>query len=255
MTKSKNMDNRGHTLIELLIALSIASVMSAIIYMMFESQVRTQLTQLAIAELHQQGRAAMMLLEDEIRIAGADPTGYSKAGFVVINPNEIHFTRDITGGLGIDGSGDNIDNDRDGQIDENDEWYNGDIDLPIPPYDPQEDIRYFLTAGAGPRPLMRQTAFSSATPSTPQRVADNVQVIDFEYIDSDGAVTADPNKVHAVQVTLIVCSDSPVLMRKHRDLTNYQNLQGDVILPAPNDFRRRLILSSEVRVRNIGLAT
>lgn len=252
------MNNKGFTLVELLVTLVISAVISAAIFLMYKSQVQTQATQLAVAEMQQQARAAMMMLEDEIRTAGTDATGNARAGFVAINQTDVHFTRDITGGLGMDGTGDNIDNDRDGQTDEIDEWYNGEIDLPSPGapdfYDPQEDISYFMEAGAGPRSLLRQTDLSSTAPaSTPQRVADNVEVLDFVYLQEDGTVTASANNVRAVQVTLIVTSDNPVLLRKQRDTTNYQNLQGTQILAAPNDFRRRIILSSEIRVRNSGL--
>lgn len=250
------MNNKGFTLIEVLVALAISAVLSGAVYFMYQSQVQTQLTQLAISEMHQQARAAMMLMEGDIRMAGSDPLGTADAGFVTIAADEIHFTRDITGGLGPNGNGDNLDNDKDGQIDEIDEWYNGVIDNRDSGsfYFPQEDVRYALNPNGR---LVRQTGsisfIPSGTPPGEDLVATNVDALDFEYLNELGAVTADPDDVRAVLVTLIVSSDNPVLMRNQTDTTNYVNSRGKPIFTAPGDLRRRIILTSEIRVRNTGL--
>ena len=77
-------------------------------------------------------------------------------------------------------------------------------------------------------------------------MADNVQALNFVY-----TVTA--ADIRAVQVTLVVRSDNPVLMRDQTDRTVYTNLQGTTILPAQNDTIRRIMLSTEIRVRNTGI--
>jgi len=246
------MNQRGVTLVELLVALAVAGVVMSAVYLMYQSQLQTNATQMAVVEMNQHARAAIMLLEREIRSAASDPTGNAKAGFLVANPNEIQFTRDVTGGE-LDG----IDNDKDGQVDEGDEWYNADLG------GPNENIRYRLWAEGGvncdadnngiadslavPCSLCRDTGGGL------QRVADNVHALNFVYLDNAGNPTATMTDVRAVQVTLVVRSDNPVLMRDQTDRTVYTNLQGTTILPAPNDTIRRIMLSTEIRVRNTGL--
>ena len=244
------MNQRGFTLVELLVALAVAGIVMSAVYLMYQSQLQTNATQMAVVEMNQHARAALMLLEREIRVAGVDPTGNAYAGFVITNPNEIQFTMDSGGG-----ATDGIDNDKDGQTDEGDEWYDADLD------DPNENIRYRLWADGGvdcdadnngiadsfPCSLCRDTGGGL------QRVADNVQALNFVYLDNAGDPTVTAADIRAVQVTLVVRSDNPVLMRDQTDRTVYTNLQGTTILPAQNDTIRRIMLSTEIRVRNTGI--
>jgi len=231
------MNQKGFTLIELMVSLAVASIVMAAVYLMYHSQLQTNATQLATVEMSQHARAAIMLLEREIRSAGTDPTGYANAGFLpATNANVIHFTRDLGGG-----ELDSIDNDKDGQTDEGDEWYDAELN------DPNENIRYALTGTS----LGRETGGAGGL----QRVADNVEVLNFVYLDASGNPTATLADTRAVQVTIIARSDNPVLMRDQTDRTVYRNLQGQIILDksAAPDTIRRIMLSSEIRVRNMGL--
>jgi len=242
------------------VSLAVAGIVMGAVYMMYQAQLQTQATQLATVEMNQHARAALMLLEREIRSAGTDPTGYAGAGFVQADSFALRFTRDIIGGYDpSSGSGDGIDNDKDGQTDEPDEWYDAQVTSPG-----LEDVTYALTSDGPPG---SEDGIADSFPcslgrdigSGLQRVADNVEVLNFVYLDSAGAVLdlvtnpSDIDKIRSVQVTIILRSDNPVLMRKQRDQTTYTNLQGTTILPAPNDFIRRVMLSTEIRVRNTGL--
>lgn len=77
------MNKKGFTLIELLVAMVIASIVMAAIYSAYRSQTQTHRTQQLVVQMQQNMRAALYLLEREIRMAGystTDPT--APAGFV-----------------------------------------------------------------------------------------------------------------------------------------------------------------------------
>jgi type IV pilus assembly protein PilW len=64
----------GFTLIELMIAMALSAVFFSGIYFAFNSQQRTQIDQQLTADLQQNARAALYILQREIRMAGFDPT-------------------------------------------------------------------------------------------------------------------------------------------------------------------------------------
>jgi prepilin-type N-terminal cleavage/methylation domain-containing protein len=78
------MNRKGFTLIELLIAMVIASIVMAAIYSVYRSQTQTYRTQQLVVQMQQNMRAALYLLESEIRMAGYSATDPpAPAGFVL----------------------------------------------------------------------------------------------------------------------------------------------------------------------------
>jgi len=73
MTRIKN-DTDGFTLIELMIAVAIAAILVSAIYVSVISQQKTQFTQQLVVDMQQNARAALFLMQREIRMAGFDPT-------------------------------------------------------------------------------------------------------------------------------------------------------------------------------------
>jgi len=67
-------NNYGFTLIELMIAMVIAGIVAAAIMMAFDSQQKTQVNQQLIVEMQQDARAALYLMQQDIRMAGYDET-------------------------------------------------------------------------------------------------------------------------------------------------------------------------------------
>jgi prepilin-type N-terminal cleavage/methylation domain-containing protein len=63
-------DRKGFTLIELLVAMVIASVVLTAIYSVYRAQTRQHRVQQMVVQMQQNMRAAMYLLEREIRMAG-----------------------------------------------------------------------------------------------------------------------------------------------------------------------------------------
>ena len=69
---SVRQNKNGFTLLELLISLAVASVVMMGIYSLYDTHQKTYMTQSQIVEMHQNLRAGMLLMVNEIREAGYD---------------------------------------------------------------------------------------------------------------------------------------------------------------------------------------
>jgi len=227
---------QGFTLVELLVALVITGVVVGGIHSAYYSQQKSYLVQEEVAGMQQQLRAAMYLIERDIRLAGYDPNRSAGAGIRAANANSIRFTSDIHDGA---------DNNADGVIDEPDEEGNGDGDT----LDAGEDMTYLRLDpdGNGVFDLYRRDAVAG----TDQLLALNVDAINFVYLNNTGNITADLSAIRSVQMTMVVRAG-----RRdpgYRDTDVYRNQQDAVILPQQNDGFRRRLLSCEIKCRNLGL--
>jgi hypothetical protein len=82
-------------------------------------------------------------------------------------------------------------------------------------------------------------------------VAENIDALDFRYLDENGAITASAMLVRSIQITIVARTGRGDL--GYQDTTDYRNLQGATILPAPNDSFRRKTLATNIKCRNLGL--
>ncbi len=250
----------GYTLIEILIAMAISGVVLAGIYQAYTNQIRTNNTQNQVVDMQQSIRVAMNFMEKEIRIAGLDPSGLANAGIDVATPNSITLSVDTTGG-----EADGRDNNRDGQVDEAGEWYDG-----IP-----EQVTYSLSNDANNNGQNDALEGLNTLPCHllrgGQRLASNIDALNFVYLGVDdtdpgciencrllNTVTAqDRGNIRAIQITVIARAGTtiPGLSMPYLDEKTYYNqpIAGDIILPRQNDGFRRVRLITEVRSRNIGL--
>ena len=73
-------ENKGFTLIEILVALAVSGLVLAGIYQTYLAQQKSYIVQGEIAKMQQNIRAAMFLMVRELRMAGFDPTGNAAAG-------------------------------------------------------------------------------------------------------------------------------------------------------------------------------
>lgn len=237
----KRMNNRGFTLIELFIAMTIGVLLLAAIVSAYQSQSKTYVTQQQILSMQQGIRAAMFYLKNDLMMAGADGSQLAGAGFTTIGPSDMAFTMDITGGP-VAG----YDDDRDGKVDDEDDnedkvWFDGLIS------DSGESIRYFLRGTT----LVRDDVLGAGE----QVLAENIDALNFVYLNDKGTVTSRPREVRTVQVTLVARSGEtiPGFFIKYTDSKPYLNLQGQEIMAPPNDAFRRIRLTSEINCRNMGL--
>ena len=216
---------RGFTLVELLIAMAISSIVLASVAAAYRTQIRTHATQQMVVDMQQNIRGAMYIMQREIRMAGHDPTGLSGASILVADDAELQF-----------------------QSDDNED---GDCD------DSMEDIRYAMTADGA---LGRQVSGGLLDP-----LAENIDAINFVYLDGANPpnVLATPvpasnlSDIRSIQITIVARSGQnlPGLFYQATDDRIYRNQQGTIILDmsaAPDTFRRQL-LTAEVRCRNLGL--
>ena len=152
---------KGMTMIELLIAMAVASIVMAILYSTYQLQQKSYVTQQLVTDMQQNARAAMALMKREIRMAGYDPISVdgvdndglngvddaaetSGAAILMAGSVKIQLTSDISG--------------------------DGDVS------DTNEDVTYSLVGSD----LMRQDGAAA-----PQIVAYDIEAIGFAYAYDD----------------------------------------------------------------------
>jgi len=231
---SKRNFSKGFSLIELLIALAVFSVIISVTYSLFRNQVSAHNTNRAVVSMQQNIRAALDFMERDIRMAGYDPTGASGARILVANGAELQF-----------------------QIDQNE---NGSIDV-------GETIRYVLSNDAAGDGIADGTPCNLArdTGSGLQVLARNIDALNFDYFDVNGnnitnkggtpwiVPAGQISDISSIQISIIARSGEtvPGLFSRHTDSTIYRNRSNDVILPAQNDQFRRMQMTTEIDCRNL----
>jgi type IV pilus assembly protein PilW len=205
----------GFTLLELLITMAISGLVMTGIYSVYNSQQTTYNSLMQSVEMQQNLRAGMLMLVNEVRMAGYDPTGDANARLVNIDSDTITFTMDLDGDGMLAGSG--------------------------------ENITYLIyTASDGRQKLGRQN------PTVSQAVAENFDALNFVYLDADGNVTATASAVRSIQVAMVAKTDR-VAVGGFLNTTTYNNLQGNAIFTAGGDTFRRIRSATQVKCRNLGL--
>lgn len=228
------LDESGFTLVEMLITLALGGIVVASIYTTYDAQRKAALVQQEMVRSQQNLRAALYVMTKEIRMAGYDPrevgTGITAAGDGS-NGDPLTFT--------LDANHDGIDNDGDGDIDDLDT--DGDIQT--------VSLDLYDSLGDGDSDIGRKVGAANR-----QAIAENIDALEFLYLDGDGSVLAPPvdtDRVRAIQVTVVARSD-----RRDPDYTDtrfYSNLQNQWVLGPQNDGYRRKVLSTQIQCRNLGL--
>ncbi len=96
------LNNRGFTLVELMITLAMTGIIIAAVYSANSVQQRANSRQEQVLEVQQSLRAALYAINQEIRMAGYDPEGSSKAGFTAATATALTFTMDSNANKTID---------------------------------------------------------------------------------------------------------------------------------------------------------
>jgi len=214
---------KGFTLVELMVTMAIMAVVMAGVYSAYYSQQQSYIVQEQVSEMQQNLRGAMYFMAKEIRMAGCNPTGSADAGIVTAGSNTINFTMDTRG--------QDIDDPPNGNV-----------------TNPNENITYILYDSDGDG---TNDALGRDTGTGNRLVAQNVDALDFVYLDEDGNVTASLLQIRTVQITIVARTGRAD--RGYRDTASYTNLQGTQILAPPNDNFRRKRLATNIKCRNLGL--
>lgn len=234
------LNNRGLTLVELMVALAVAAVVLTSVSTAFVSQQRTATSQDQVAEMQQNIRAGLNIMERDIRMAGYDPRHSVGAGMITANATQLRFS--LVADTDLD------DNDNDGTTDEVNELATIDYSL----YDAFAD---------GDLDLGRQLL-----PAVVQPAVENIDAVEFFYTLADGTQTLAPTPaqladIRAVQVSILARAGRP-----DPDFTNtatYTPASGNAAWdingatagtgnPANDNFRRRLLITT-IQCRNMGL--
>jgi type IV pilus assembly protein PilW len=234
--------NQGFTMVELLVAMVVSLLALAAIYSTFLAQHRSYQVQEETADMQQNIRAAMYYMQREIRMAGSNPfktLPLSSFGITAASQTSITFTEDVRGPLA------------------------GAPPVPGPPDgdvgDPDETITYDLNGTN-----LRRTD-NMVIPVTPQVVAQNIDWLDFVYLDGANPPNVIPfvggvipaanlNQIRSIEITIVARTNDPLL---YGALNNnvYWNQQGTASWtpPAPGDRVSRRRLTAKIHCRNLDL--
>lgn len=195
---------KGFSLIELLVALAIFSIVVALIVSARFRQQGSEISQQQAVEMQQTVRAAMLLMAKDLRMAGFDPNENTNAGITAAGDGSTGTNLTLTYVASDNGT----DDDLDGTVDEDDELrtvsyrasdHNGDGDL---------DLEVQKNAGGW------------------RLLAENVASLIFDYLDADGNSTTILEDIRAVEVSLTATVDSGELNRL--DTNNTRTLSSTV---------------------------
>ena len=172
-------------MVELLVAMAVATIVLTLMYQVYVAQLKSHTTQQEVVEMQQNMRAALYLMEREIRLAGFNPTGKAPAATVGVTDITTAVAESITFSMDYSEDGtDGVDNDKDGITDEN----------PEPDGEPDEKITYNLSANGE---LQRTVGVDP-----PGIIARGIDVVEFALLDEDGNTTTDPGEIRSVRIQL-----------------------------------------------------
>lgn len=176
MITSKN----GFTLIELMIALAIASICLTSIYSLYMSFIRMHTKEGVKINVQQNVRASIDMMVRDIRMAGLDPALTHDFGIIgPLHPQNIRFSAD---------------RDMDGYLDEPNEAdgiEESDLERMAYAYNGTDTIEMILYNSDGTEE-MRAT------------LVDNVIDLSFTYLDADDAATAVAEDVRSVEINMTI---------------------------------------------------
>ena len=253
--------NGGFTLVELLVGLLISGIIMTGLYITFSNQQRHYRAQLDVTAMQQNIRASLNLLSSDIRMAGFEEWGVGQAEIVAARPDLLYFTVDLN---------------EDGDVNDAGEHIAYDL------YDPSITPTAYNASWTGGTLLGRSTGNAtfgvSELPaagsghwevnghSPADEAIDNIERLEFFYLDEDGAPTTTATAIRTVVVSILARADKP-----DNSFTNNQTYTPASQLPAyggtagatygstpaagwvvNDNFRRRMQIM-RIECRNVGL--
>ncbi len=181
-------NSQGFSLMELMIAIAIFSIIVALIVTSKVGQQDQSITQVQAVEMQQSVRSVMFQMKRELRRAGFNPfpTNYN-SGILSATATSISFTAVA--------SDNGEDDDNDGTTDEDGEL---------------ETITFALADSDGDGDFDITASYDGGGA---QVIAENVQNLNFTYFDSAGNITAVLNNIRSVQINVTTTTDVDELVR------------------------------------------
>ncbi|MGE0086143.1 MAG: PilW family protein [Desulfococcaceae bacterium] len=270
--KEKIIGKQGFTLIELIIALLISTVVMIAIYLTFASQEKSQMTQKQITEMQQNIRAAMHIMSNEIRLAGHDKSlaREAEAGLIEAGPGRIRFDMDIclTDGTPYNDKGTPEDLTDDTVPDEKTDGPNEDVTYAFDDADDTDGNGMIDNSSADFEKLIlrRETCPTDLTCSGLQPFSEFIQGIRFTYFNAGGGVitgTGTGGFLSDDQMSQVRSIRIAILGRTKRDIREIPDTQtydmngtdvaGGIVGPFNDTFRRRLLITT-IKCRNLGVS-
>jgi type IV pilus assembly protein PilW len=272
-------DIKGFTLVELLVAMVIGSLVAGALYAAYRSQQDSYIAQQELASMQQNLRAAMFFIERDLRLAGYDPSDSGNFGITDVTLRDINDNLDVNGNSCIEMTIDRPP--EDGVVGAGDETvYYCIFDSPTAAPDGNLDLarRTGPRVGGGGRQLLAQNiiamglayAFDNNGDKIPDtsaggniiwaidsnndnRLDANLDTNDdgnIDLLDNPAGIplptAVQLNRIVAVRIWLLARSDRQD--RSHLDNTTY--VVGHRRIIPNNGFRHRL-LTSVIRCRNL----
>ncbi|MBF0450175.1 MAG: prepilin-type N-terminal cleavage/methylation domain-containing protein [Candidatus Magnetomorum sp.] len=208
--------NIGFTIVELLVYIALAAIVSAAAMKTYVTNTQVCQSQRGLTEMFQDVRGAMQIMTREIRMAGCDPLGTNTGrthtsddylGFLNNNndlldtdDNSIHFTHD--------------------SVSPSDGWA----------YSPNENIAYYYKTAGTVKTLYRFCTISNEE----YLLSTNIKELKFEYFDSNGNVFTisndiDRTRIRVVKITLTGQTEKPDILSKklkEQTLTAYVRIRN-----------------------------
>lgn len=172
-------DNKGFTVIELLISLAIISISLGSIYSLYMSHVAAYCTESVTSRVQQNVRSSMNIMMRDIRMAGLDPHRTDLFGISQVTDKSIRFTADT---------------DMDGELDDpdlSDGFDDSDLEQIAYTYDGNNVLEMILYHADG-------------TIEMQDTLVDNVNNLIFTYLDANEVVTADIEEIRTVVIQITV---------------------------------------------------
>lgn len=164
------LDKKGFSLIEIMVAIAIMSILSIAMMKTYTGFTRVYTTQEVAAGVQQDLRAALNIMTQDIRMAGFDPMESDNFGVEVATATNIRFTSDT---------------DMDGVVDVSN----------------FERITYNLNAGTN---QLQQILYEGTASESTQPVVDNVTNVAFTYLDEDNNITATLADTRTVTISMTI---------------------------------------------------
>lgn len=227
-------EKQGFTLIEIMVALAISSIITAAMYSAYTGLQRINHDQAMIVEMQQNLRAGLDMMVRELRMAGYDPDKRWNVGFTTASAQSIIFTKIVDEGT------------------------------PAPAPGTLQTIQYAIFDGYaanGVNDIGRQ-----ADAGNPIVLIENVERLEFLYTLDDGTqlpavdsvtgalsttplTAAELNRIRSVQISVL--ARAPGISQSYRDSGTYTSAAGMTWGPFNDNVRRRMQILN-VNCRNMG---